>query len=302
VNFALISSLASFYSFRNYPLSLLTGSYRIALCRRDRNVSLIDYCILMINCFVLVGCTSVRLTDQREIGSVPSITPKVIYVDDFTLQSENMSVETGVLPVSPVNSASFDESDTLLPRLLGVPVERGVRARELVNLMASSLVEDLKNLGFDAYRLKSLSPKRYSLTPKEGYSQTGSLPGDKPPAQGWLVSGTFVRVDEGDRLRRALIGFGDGATELEAIVSLSDLSGGNPRLFCELSTSARSDHHPGALISLDPYEAVGRFIAGGLDLDKNVMKSAARVATAVAHRAKQHECSEASVSAFRVLR
>ena len=33
-----------------------------------------------------------------------------------------------------------------------MPVERAVRARELITLMATCLVEDLRNLGLNAYR------------------------------------------------------------------------------------------------------------------------------------------------------
>src|SRR5215469_14809209 len=124
--------------------------------------------LLIIGCLLLAGCANVKLTGLRELAPVPEITPSIIYVADFTLDPQSIRVETGVLPVSPVSSDKSDESETLFPRLVGMPVERAVRARELVSLMATSLVEDLRNLGLNANRLSV---------------------NDQAAADGWLVRG-----------------------------------------------------------------------------------------------------------------
>ena len=208
--------------------------------------------LLVIGCLLLAGCANVKLTGLRELAPVPEVTPNIIHVADFTLDPQSMRLETGILPISPVSSDKSDESETLFPRLVGMPVERAVRARELVNLMASSLVEDLRNLGLNADRLSA---------------------NDQATADGWLVRGSFIRIDEGNRLRRALIGFGDGKTELEVLTSLSDLASGAPQPFCALGMEARSSRGAGAIIAFDPYDALGRFMVDGLDLDKNVMES-----------------------------
>jgi hypothetical protein len=224
----------------------------------------------MVACLIMAGCANVKVTALHELGAVPDVIPKAIYVADFHLDPESIGLETGILPVSPVSSEKSDESDTLFPRLFGVPVERPVRARELVNLMATTLVEDLRNLGFNAYRLNA---------------------GDQTLADGWLVTGSFIRVNQGNRLRRALIGFGNGRTELEVATSLSDLAAGIPRQFCEVSTAARSSRGAGAMISFDPLTAPGRFMLCGLDLDKNVMESAGRIARNIAQTVRQHDCA-----------
>jgi hypothetical protein len=136
--------------------------------------------------------------------------------------------------------------------------------------MATSLIEDLRNLGLTAYRFG---------------------PRDQLPAGSWLLQGKFVQVDEGNRLERALIGFGQGATELDVVASLSDLRGDHPRPFCEVSTIAHSRHKAGAIMSLDPFDAVGRFMVGGLDLDKNVMETGSRLATIIVHRIESRDCA-----------
>jgi len=116
---------------------------------------------------------------------MPPTAPRVIYVKDFNLEPGSFQAESGILPISPVSVGAF------IPRLLGVPVDSAVRQRELVKLMSSALVDDLASAGLNARFLPS---------------------GELFPSEGWLVRGAFFEVNEGNRLRRALIGFGSGAT------------------------------------------------------------------------------------------
>jgi hypothetical protein len=136
--------------------------------------------------------------------------------------------------------------------------------------MTASIVEDLRNLGLNASRLGAY-----------GHAPAGS----------WLVRGAFVYTDEGNRIRRALVGFGEGKTELELLIWLNDLQGGAARPFCELGTNARSSGGPGAITSIDPFEALGRFMTGGLDLDRNVMETARRIAREIAQTIEHHNCT-----------
>ena len=161
------------------------------------------------------------------------------------------------------------ESSLVFSRLFGLHVNRGIRERELDNLMATTLIEDLRNVGVLAYRFG---------------------PSDKLPMGSWLLQGSFVQVDQGNRLERVLVGFGEGATEVDVVVSLSDLRDDRPRPFCEVSTIAHSRHQAGAIMSLNPLDAIGRFMLGGLDLDKNVMETGAKLATTIAHRIESRDC------------
>ena len=44
-------------------------------------------------------------------------------------------------------------------------------------------------------------------------------------------------------------------------------------------------------MSLNPFDAVGRFMLGGLDLDKNVMETGSKLATTIAHRVESRDCA-----------
>jgi Domain of unknown function (DUF4410) len=136
--------------------------------------------------------------------------------------------------------------------------------------MATTLIEVLRARGITAYRFDRA---------------------DQLPAGSWLLQGTFVQVDQGNRLERALIGFGRGATELDVVASLSDLRDGHPLPFCEVDTIAHSRREAGAILSPNPFDAVGRFMLGGLDLDKNVMETGSKLAITIAHSVQSHDCA-----------
>ena len=217
------------------------------------------YIALLAVCLVLSACSNIRVEDEREMGALPPNPPRVIYVRDFDLEPGTFQAESGILPIRPASTGAF------ILRLLGVPEESTVRERELVKLMSSALVSDLADAGLNAQ----------------------FLPSDELfPIEGWLVRGAFVQVDEGNRLRRALLGFGSGATRLRVIVWISDLTHGSSGPFCALDTSTHSSGKPGAAFSFDPYLGAARFVIDGLDLDMNVEQIAAEIADDITERSR----------------
>jgi hypothetical protein len=133
-------------------------------------------------------------------------------------------------------------------------------AQKLVSLMSASILKELAKRNLNARRL---------------------APGNAMPAEGLLVQGgTHVR--EGSRLRRAAIGFRSGQTDLQLIISVDDLSHGAPKQLHELDTQADSGKMPGAVITLNPYVAAGKFVLAGRDLDRNVKKIASKVVDNIA--------------------
>jgi hypothetical protein len=68
-----------------------------------------------------------------------------------------------------------------------------------------------------------------------------------------------------------------------------NLTGGAPRPFYELDTTAASGTAPGAapaaVIVMNPYVAAVRFVLAGRDLEQNVKQTAGKIAADVAARA-----------------
>ncbi len=91
--------------------------------------------------------------------------------------------------------------------------------------MASSLLKDLTKAGFSALRLQ---------------------PGATVPPEGWLVRGVFTQVQEGNHLQRALIGFGEGATDVQVVTKVDDLSQGRKKMSSSFCMRTRTRTSPGA--------------------------------------------------------
>ena len=178
---------------------------------------------------------------------------KVIYVQDFELDATNFKQDKGgitgkgtILPPPPQK----------LPTLRRKRQDPATAARRLVTLMSESLVSDLTKAGLSARRL---------------------LPGDAPPAEGLLVSGVFTETDEGNQMRRALLGFGSGAAKMELYVTVADLSHPAQSRY-EVSTQKSSGKKPGAVITLNPYVGVAKLALTKNAPEKTVKKAAAMIA------------------------
>ncbi len=192
-------------------------------------------------------------------GGAPATTPAKIYVVDFDLEAEDIESDPGILQRQRERRRLLGD---IAPRPLAKK-DPAVRARELVDLMSSSLIKELVSLGLNAHRLNA---------------------GEATPTDGLLVRGVFTHVDEGNRLRRAVIGFGAGETELQVIVAVDDLSQGRPRPLYEISGGAEGSKMPGAIITLNPYAAAAKFVLSRKDLDKGVKKTASKIAAEIAGR------------------
>ncbi len=217
-------------------------------------------------CLVLIGCGSAKISEQREVGAAPTAGPAVIHVADFELDTQQIKAETSLLPPPP--PAPPGPLGAILPELPGARKAPAVRARELVDLMSTSLVEDLAKAGLTARRLSA---------------------GDPRPTSGWLVRGVFTQVDEGNRIRRAVIGFGAGQTQMQLVVAVDDLAQGIPRPFYEVDMTAESGKAPGAgpIVALSPAAAAARFVLSGGDLERSVKQAAAKIATDLAGRVQK---------------
>jgi hypothetical protein len=218
--------------------------------------------VLLLAACLLMGCKSAKVTEQRDLSSATVAKPGIIYVADFELDAQKIQHEEGVLSGRPGPVGRVSE------RLYGTSQNPEARARKLVNLMADTLVKDLLKGGLTSARL---------------------APGAPLPTQGWLVRGVFAEVQEGNRLRRAVIGFGVGQTDLQVVTVIDDLAQGTPKSFYELATEARSGQTPGAgpTLAFGPYGAAARFVMAGQDLDQNVRQTASQIATRVADHVAQ---------------
>jgi len=208
------------------------------------------------------GCKTAKVTSEHELAPPAATKPSVVYVADFELWAQNIQHQEGILSgrIGPVGRVG--------ERLYGGSSDPAARARQLVDLMANSLVKELTKAGFNAIRLQPSAPV---------------------PTEGWLLRGVFTEVQEGNRLRRAMIGLGQGQTDIQVVANVQDLSHGPPKPLYEVATDATSADTPGAAPTLvfGPYGAAARFVLAGRDLDTNVKQTAAQIAERMAKRVQQ---------------
>jgi len=159
---------------------------------------------------------------------------KAIYVKDFYLDPANFTQDKGgitgkgyLLPPPP---GSF------LRRKRQAP---DTAATNLIRLMSENLVADLQKAGFTARRLSS----------SEGQ-----------PTDGLILSGVFTELNEGNQMRRALLGFGSGKTKMQLYVTVADASHAEQRLY-GASAQKTGGKEPGSVIAINPYLGAAGFVA-----------------------------------------
>jgi hypothetical protein len=199
----------------------------------------------------LTGCGTTKVTGEQPLADVAAAKPSVVYVADFGLLPGEIEDDKGVLSHVPIISKPAKEL------LYGQrPPEE--RARELIELMSTSLVKDIEKKGMSAVRFDHENPV---------------------PTNGWMVRGIYTKVQEGNQLRRSLVGFGVGKTDVQVVTVFDDLSAGPPQPIYQMDTDANSGRLPGTapLVVLSPYATAARFILSGADLDRSVRETARKI-------------------------
>jgi len=203
-------------------------------------------CVAVALGVTLAGCTSAKVVSVDDASNGPASRPAVVYVQDFELAPDSIQSEA---PTAALPLHAYLEQH---------------KAESLVATMSTAIVDDLTKKGIAAQRLPANAPL---------------------PKQGWLVRGVFQKIDEGNRVRRAIIGFGSGQTDLSVTTTTDDLSTGTaPAPLYTAQTDSTSNKMPGAVVTLNPYAAAAKFVLAGRDLDHSTQATAGKIADLVIAR------------------
>jgi hypothetical protein len=188
----------------------------------------------------------------------------VIYVSDFELDAQNFQADEGRTKI------------VQRPGLIEGPRQRAhdpaTQAKKMVDLMSASIVSDLKKAGYKAERLPGTETQ--------------------PPTGVW-VHGVFTELDEGNRIHRAVIGFGSGEAKMQLYVTMNDLSHRGQPLY-STTEGGDSGKKPGAAITLNPYAAAAKFVMEKNAPEKAVKKTASEISKDIVQHLKEHEAAMAS--------
>lgn len=207
---------------------------------------------LSICCNVNGGVVNVNDAGQQ---LQPTARPTMIYVANFAIDVANVKEE-----------GALGQTGLFQGRLLRRrgPLRRqedpAATAANLVNLLAESITQKLKDQGFPALR----------------------FPPDQPlPDNGWLVRGQFLQANEGKRLERAVIGFGAGASDMQIAVKVCNLASHPHSPFLTFGADTSSGNMPGAIITKNPYVAAAKFVLAKHASERDVRHAGEQIAAAI---------------------
>ena len=206
----------------------------------------------------LFGCASAKVTDQIDYRAADGA-PSTIYVENFDLGETVVKSDPGTL--------------TGRPRLIHFRRENPAEElHELSDLLAISLVADLKKKNLPAQRLAADAPK---------------------PARGWLVRGAFLEVVNGNRLQKAVIGFGAGNSDAELYVGVTDLGApAGKQDLLDLNVNSAGDKTPGGAVATaitrTPYGMAAKFVLERDASEKDIKRAAETLADKLEKLVQMH--------------
>src|SRR5215510_15271393 len=203
------------------------------LLGRGRGREIMFAMLALFSTIMVAGCASTVVKSQYESAPLRLQRPSQIYVYNFAVTRQEVKENQGPLQ-STVND--FKGETTF--------EHEGKIAEEVQTVAAHELVERIQNLGLPAQRVSNTTP-----LPK------GALG----------ITGQFLDVDEGNRARRLVIGFGSGQSKVDIRVQLYgyglDPSRSEPETaptkLLEFETHADSGSMPGAAVTAGAGAAAG---------------------------------------------
>jgi hypothetical protein len=161
----------------------------------------------------IAGCARTSVQDVRMTATgLPR--PQMILVYDFATTPSAVAMDRAIgarlLRMANEEPLATDE---------------GKVAQEIARIVTENLVKQISQLGIPA--------------------QPGTV--GTPPAAGPIlaIEGQFLSVDEGNRLRRMVIGFGAGASEVRTLVQIYETTSEGRRLVEDFYTTVKSSRKPG---------------------------------------------------------
>jgi Domain of unknown function (DUF4410) len=158
----------------------------------------------------ITGCArvSVENVNVRALG-LPR--PQMIYVHDFAVSADAVALDSA-LGARALEMAKGTETE-----------DRIKIGKEIARIVSENLVNEIRAQGMPA-----------------------QLAGGAPlPGPTLTVDGQFVSVDEGNRLKRMVVGFGAGASEVRTLVQVYETTNEGRRLVEDFYTTVKSSRKPG---------------------------------------------------------
>jgi Domain of unknown function (DUF4410) len=188
--------------------------------------------ILILFALILTGCSPASITRGTSVQPANASRPTQVIVYDFAVSSsevtENQSIFQRAYRAVSMNHEQQQASE----------LKAG---HETAKDLSDLLVKQFTDLDFKANEAQRGTPV---------------------PAGALVVDGQFHDIDEGNRLRQLVIGFGAGAAKLDTQVQIYQYNAGAPDQLLNFTTRAESGKMPGAAVTM----GAGAAAQGGVTL------------------------------------
>ncbi len=172
-------------------------------------------CLLVL--LVVDACASAQTTGRRSFDGDQNLArPTRIIVYDFAATADDVAESSAITGRYKRRSTPQTANEIRL-------------GRELGRRVAVELVKDILAMGLPAERFGA---------------------GPLPQIGDYVIIGEFVSIDEGDRLKRMIIGFGAGAGKLMTAVEKYRITATGPQLLSSAEIKAKGGKAPGMAVPL----------------------------------------------------
>ncbi len=213
--------------------------------------------------FLGIGCQSTvpgNLSDASSVsgtaskpatsGALLAAQPRPIIVQDFAFDVAQSPTDQGVMASGEGRARRVSGSRHPEEK----PAEKATR---LASLLSETIAKGLTDLKIPATR----APRESAL-----------------PADGFVVGGEFLEIDEGNRRKRAVVGFGAGSTEVLVQVAVYDLAQSREQPILVYGTGSGSKPMPGAVVSMNPYAMGVKYVMSRNATEKDVRNLGKQIA------------------------
>jgi len=195
----------------------------------------------------LAGCAGASVANQASSMPVSNNRPSTVYVYPFAVTVHDVTLNQGFFQKAYANLTDENQTQSQLQV-----------AQSTALAMANAMVQELESLGFTA----------------SAVARGAQVSGQNI----LIVDGEFTDINEGNRLRRMVIGLGVGASTLDTKVQVYQMANGATQQIMDFTTHADSGEMPGAAIMGAPGAAVGG-TAAAVSLGVNVAAGAGKAYT-----------------------
>jgi hypothetical protein len=195
--------------------------------------SLARFALYLIALALVAGCASTNVTQQTPISNAGLPRPNQIWVYDFVANPADMPPNSSIggevsAPSAPPTAAEIDEG------------------RQLGALIASNLVADIQAMGLSA-------------------AQAG--PASMPQVGDAVIRGYLVSAQGGSAVKRFVIGFGAGTSEMDTVVEGYAVTSQGWRKLGSGTLTSSGNKTPGmivpAAVAIATANPIGLIVVGG---------------------------------------